>query len=468
MTGHPVREPGAGAQAARERAAGRASSLNPGVRKREVWAWAMYDFANSGYTTVVLTTVFSAYFVGVVAAGADWATLAWTAALSVSYLAVMLTMPTLGARADARAAKRRLLFASTAGCVAATLLLSRVGPGEIWLALAAIVLSNYCYSVGESTVAAFLPELAAPHALGRVSGWGWGCGYFGGMLTLALSLWLVRGGEATGQGAADYVPWVMLLTAGMFAVAALPAFLMLGERARPHPVALPAAGMLQRLGRSWRDTGVHFPEFRRLLMCGACYQAGIAVVITLAAVYAQQVMGFDMPQIMLLVFVVNIAAAAGALSFGHVQDRLGHRKALAITLAGWIAMVLTAYAAVTVQVFWAAAMLAGLCMGTSQSAGRAMTGALAPRGRLAEFFALWTFAMQLAAVVGPLTYGLVTWVSGGNHRLAILVTGIFFVGGLALLGRIDMGRGLAQREAGAAPETDGPAFQPADTLNTTA
>jgi len=456
MTRDAGREPDAGALAVPGRRA-RASSLNPGVRKREVWAWAMYDFANSGYTTVVLTTVFSAYFVGVVAAGADWATLAWTAALSVSYLGVMLTMPTLGARADARAAKRRLLFTSTVGCVAATLLLSRVGPGDVWLALAVIAVSNYCYSVGESTVAAFLPELAAPDALGRVSGWGWGCGYFGGMLTLALSLWVVRGGEAAGLGAADYVPWVMALTAGIFAVAALPSFLMLGERARPHPVALSATGMLQRLARSWRDTGSHFPEFRRLLMCGACYQAGIAVVITLAAVYAQQVMGFDMPHIMLLVFVVNIAAAAGAFSFGHVQDRLGHRKALAMTLAGWIVMVLTAYAAVTVQVFWVAALLAGLCMGTSQSAGRAMTGALAPHGRLAEFFALWTFAMQLAAVVGPLTYGIVTWISDGNHRLAILVTGIFFVGGLALLGRVDMARGLAQREAGAAPGAGGPA-----------
>jgi len=426
----------------------RAGILNPGVRPREVWAWAMYDFANSGYTTVVLTTVFSTYFVGVVAGGAHWATLAWTAALSASYLAVMLTMPALGARADARAAKRRLLFASTVGCVAATLLLSRAGPGDVWLALGVIAVSNYCYSVGESSVAAFLPELATPRALGRVSGWGWGCGYFGGMLTLALSLWIVRSGEAAGAGAADYVPWVMAATAGVFALAALPSFLLLRERARPHPAALPAAGMLRRLGASWRDTGAHFPEFRRLLMCGACYQAGIAVVITLAAVYAQQAMGFDMPQTMLLVFVVNIAAAAGALSFGHVQDRLGHARALAATLAGWILMVLVAYAATSVPVFWAAALLAGLCMGTSQSAGRAMTGALAPAGRLAEFFALWTFAMQLAAVVGPLTYGIVTWATGGNHRLAILVTGIFFVGGLALLSRIDMARGLAQREAG--------------------
>lgn len=421
--------------------------LNPGVTKREVWAWAMYDFANSGYTTVILTTVFSTYFVSVVGGQAPWATLAWTAALSLSYLAVMLTMPTLGARADARAGKRRLLYTSTTGCVLATLVLTQAGPGDVWLALAAIAFSNYCYCVGESVVAAFLPELAKPAALGRVSGWGWSFGYCGGMLTLGLSLAVVTWGEGQGMSAQQYVPLVIAVTSAVFALAALPSFFMLRERARPVSSTVRPPHMLARLAHAWRDTGKHYPEFRRLLMCGACYQAGIAVVITLAAVYAQQVMGFTMPQIMLLVFTVNIGAAIGAFSFGYVQDRIGHKRALAITLVGWIAMVLVAYVATTVQVFWVAATLAGLCMGTSQSAGRAMTGALAPAGRLAEFFALWTFAVQLAAVVGPLTYGLVTWLTHGNHRLAILITGLFFVGGLILLSRVDVNGGLARRAA---------------------
>ena len=421
-----------------------AGALNPGVARREVWAWAMYDFANSGYTTVILTTVFSTYFVSVVGGRAHWATLAWTAALSLSYLAIMLTMPTLGARADARAAKRRLLYTSTAGCVAATLVLTQAGPGDVWLALAAVALSNYCYCIGESVVAAFLPELARPAALGRVSGWGWSFGYCGGMLTLGLSLAAVTLGESRGLAAPQYVPWVIVITSTVFALAALPSFFLLRERAVPHAVVVRAPDMLRRLAAAWRDTGAHYPEFRRLLMCGACYQAGIAVVITLAAVYADHVMGFSMPQIMLLVFTVNIGAAVGAFGFGYLQDRIGHKRALGLTLCGWIVMVLVAYAAVTAPVFWAAAILAGLCMGTSQSAGRAMVGALAPAGRLAEFFALWTFAVQLAAVVGPLTYGLVTWLTAGNHRLAILVTGLFFVGGLLLLARVDVRRGLAR------------------------
>lgn len=424
--------------------AGFRDTLNPGVAKREVWAWAMYDFANSGYTTVVLTTVFSAYFVGVVAAQKTWGTLAFTVALSFSYLMVMLTMPTLGARADANAAKRRLLFSSTVGCVAGTLLLALIGPGDIAWGLIILALSNYCYCVGESIIAAFLPEIARPEALGRVSGWGWSFGYCGGMLSLGLALALVSWAAGRGEGASQYVPHVMVLTALIFALAAIPSFILLRERsAATHK---PAEGLFGRLLAAWRETGKNFPDFRRLLFCGACYQAGIAVVITLSAVYATEAMGFTMAQTMMLVFTVNIGAAAGAFSFGHVQDRIGHKRALAITLCGWILMIAVAYVAVQVWVFWIAAVLAGLCMGTSQSAGRAMVGALAPPQRLAEFYSLWTFALQLAAVVGPLCYGLVTWVTGGNHRMALLFTGVFFVAGLVALARVDFARGLRQRD----------------------
>src|SRR6185436_15735984 len=134
-------------------------ALNDGVHKREVFGWAMYDFANSGYTTVVLTPVFNAYFVGVVAADASWATFAWTSALALSSLIVMLTMPTLGAYADLRAAKKRLLALTTIGCIVATAALAEAGPGDVAWAVVAIVLSNVFYSYGESLIASFLPEL---------------------------------------------------------------------------------------------------------------------------------------------------------------------------------------------------------------------------------------------------------------------------------------------------------------------
>ena len=420
------------------------AALNDGVKKREVFGWAMYDFANSGYTTVVLTAVFNSYFVGVVAGKADWATLAWTLALGLSSALVMLVMPALGAYADLRAAKKRLLAFSTVACVMATAALALVGPGDVALAVVAIVLSNLFYAIGETLTAAFLPELARREAMGKVSGWGWSFGYFGGMLSLGLSLAYVIWAQGQGQQAAQFVPVTMLITATLYGMASLATFALLRERAVPQDGAADGvAASLARLRQTWREAR-RYRDFSWLLACATAYQAGIAVVITLAAVYAEQVLGFEATEIMMLIFLVNIAAAVGAFAFGYWQDRSGHKRALGVTLAGWIVMIVIAALATTKGVFWGAAVIAGLCMGSSQSAGRALAGLLAPPARLAEFFGLWAFATRLAAILGPVTYGLVTWATAGNHRVAIVSTAAFFVLGLLLLRPIDVQRGARE------------------------
>ncbi|MFP5410847.1 MAG: MFS transporter [Gammaproteobacteria bacterium] len=419
--------------------------LRPGVPKREVWAWAMYDFANSGYTTVVITAVFGAYFVGVVAGEAPWATFAWTLALSVSYALVMATAPLVGAWADAHARKKALLWLTTLGCVGFTAALWFAAPGALALAIVALVLSNYFFGTGENLVAAFLPELARPRALGRVSGWGWALGYVGGLVSLGASLAYIGHAQAAGQGAADFVPVTMLITAAIFLAASLPTLLLLRERATPQP-GRTAKGAWQQV----RYTLGHLrqlPDLKRFLICTVLYQAGIQAVITLAAIYATQVFRFDTRQTIELVLVVNVTAALGAFFFGYVQDRVGHVRAIALTLAGWIAMVVLAWAAPDERMFWVAANLAGLCMGASQSAGRAMVGLLAPPAHQAEFFGLWGLAVKAASILGPLTYGAASWISAGDHRRALLITGLYFVAGLVLLAgiRADRGRRAAHR-----------------------
>ena len=413
--------------------------LKPGVRRREVWAWAMFDFANSGYTTVVITAVFSAYFVAVVAGNAPWATFAWTLALSLSYALVMLTAPLFGAHADAQARKKKLLWFTTLGCVGFTALLYFAAPGALVLAIAALVISNYFFGTGENLIAAFLPELARPRALGRVSGWGWSLGYVGGLVSLGASLAYITHAQAAGQEASNFVPVAMLITAAIFMLASLPTLLMLRERAPAQPDRPARSAWLQV-----RYTLGHLkqlPDLKRFLLCTVLYQAGIQAVITLAAIYASQVFHFTTQQTILLVLVVNITAALGAFVFGHVQDRIGHVRAIALTLAGWIVMILLAWAAPDERMFWVAANLAGLCMGASQSAGRAMVGLLAPPAQQAEFFGLWGLAVKLASILGPLTYGAASWMTAGDHRQALLITGSYFIAGLWLLRGVQAPRG---------------------------
>ena len=416
--------------------------LNDGVRANEVWAWACYDFANSGYTTVVITAIFNAYFVAVVAGNAAWATFAWTAALSVSYAAIVLTAPVIGAWADTHGAKKRVLSVTTIGCIAGTAALALAGPGDMALAVAALVISNFFFGTGENVIAAFLPELARSEALGKVSGWGWAFGYLGGLVSLGLCLAYVTLAQGAGAGAAEFVPVTMLITAGLFALTSLPTFLFMRERAEPtHAKSAPGiAGALARTLDTVRRARQH-RDLARFLACILCYQAGVQTVIALAAIYAQQAMGFKTSDTILLVMVVNITASIGALAFGQVQDRLGHVRTVALTLVGWCLTVLVAWRATTPGVFWVAANLAGLCLGASQSAGRALVGYLSPDDRRAEFFGLWGLAVKLSSILGPLTYGLVNWFSGGDHRLAMLVTGGFFIAGLAILATIDPERG---------------------------
>jgi UMF1 family MFS transporter len=426
-----------------------AKSLNPGVPRKEVFAWAMYDFANSGYTTVVLTAVFNAYFVGVVAQDAPWATLAWTLILSASYVVGMLVMPALGAYADVHAKKKALLAVVTVGCVLATAALAFVGPGDLWLAAALLVVSNFCFAAGVTFNSAFLPELARPEALGKVSGWGWSIGYVGGLLALALCLGYVLAAQARGEAASSYVPVTMLITAALFAVTSLVTFVLLKERAQPVAGASVQGVVRESTARLWH-TLRHMNQFRDfgwLMLCGLLYQAGLSVVVALAAIYAQQVMQFSTAQTMVLVLVVNVTAAIGAFAFGYVQDAIGHRRALALTIAGWIAMVALASASTSVASFWIAANIAGLAMGSSQSAGRAMVAVFAPSHRLAEFYGLWNSAVWLSAILGPVTYGLVTWLTDNDHRLAMMITGSYFVAGLAVLALVDMERGRRAAQA---------------------
>ncbi len=426
------------------------ASLAQGVSPREVFSWAMYDFANSGYTTVVISAVFNAYFVAEVAGRAPWATFAWTAALAVSCAAIVLTAPVIGAYADAHAAKKRLLLFTTIGCVVFTAGLALVGRGDLALGITLVILSNFFFGTGENLVAAFLPEIANGEAMGKVSGWGWSLGYLGGLIALGVCLVYVAHAQGQGATATEFVPVTMLITAGIFALASLPTFLFLHERAVPVAGAADVlrsafARVAQTLGNARRYT-----DLWRFLVCLVFYQAGIQAVIALAAVYAQEAMGFTTRDTLFLILVVNVTAAVGAFVFGHVQDQLGHVRTLVITLIGWLIAVVLAWMAEGAALFWVVANLVGLCLGSSQSAGRALVGYLSPPARTAEFFGLWGLAVKLSAILGPLTYGAVTWATQGNHRLAILGTGAFFLIGLAILSGIDVARGrraaLEERE----------------------
>ncbi|MEK6749357.1 MAG: MFS transporter [Pseudomonadota bacterium] len=420
---------------------------HPAAGSREIFAWAMYDFANSGYTTVVLTAIYSAYFVGVVANSSNTgdATFLWTLAIAIANSLVLISAPILGAIADRQAWKKRFLIITTVGCAVGTAMLATTGPGDVAWATGWIVLASFLYYTGENLIAAFLPEIAPHGRMGWISGYGWTIGYLGGLAVLALCLAYIRYAQAHGSPATHYVPMTMLIVAVCFVLAALPTFLWLRERTVPQP-RMAGIGYIRmgwrRLLASWTHAR-HYVDLTRFLFAVCVFHCGINTVIVLAAIYAQQAMGFTMQDTLLLIIVVNLTAAVGAALFGRLQDRIGAITTLRITLLIWICAMILAYFATERPGFWVVANLVGLAMGASQSAGRALVGLFCPPERAAEFFGLWGVAVKLANIIGPLSYGVIAAVTAGNHRVALVTTVVYFALGFALLFAVDEKRGRA-------------------------
>ena len=418
--------------------------------RRELLAWALYDFANSGYTTVVQTTIFSAYFVGVVAGAAQGvtpglSTLLWSLAIGIANFIVMISGPLIGAIADHRACKKLFLLVSSVGCIAATAGLALVGPGDIGWGMVLVTLSAIMFASGENLIAAFLPELVLEEAMGRMSGYGWSLGYFGGLLTLAICLAYISWAKQQGLSETHFVPVTLLITAAIFALTATPTFIWLRERAIPV-VWDKSRSSLQisyaRLAQTFKEAA-RFRDLLWFLITLGVYQSGVSTVIVLAAIYAHEVMGFDTQSLIILIMVVNVTAAIGAFICGHTQDRMGSVPTLAMTLVIWIIAVTAALLADKPAHMWIAGNIIGLAMGASQAVGRALVSKFSPTERAGEFLGLWGLVNRLSAIVGPLSYGLINYWSYGNHRMSLLSTLTFFIVGLALLAKVDESRGKA-------------------------
>ena len=401
----------------------------------------MFDFANSSYTTVVVTVAFSIFFTTLVAAGPD-ADAWWGRGIFLSNLIVVLLSPIVGAVADESGRKKLFLFATYLLCVLGTAALWFVvpgAPGAIALALALFIVSNVAFSFGENLTAAFLPELSTPANVGRISGFGWGLGYFGGLASLLLIKSSIDGGFTMENLPALRTVWP--ITALFFLVAALPTFLFLKERAprRDEPASYYLRMGFSRLRNTFASIG-HFRELAKFLAVFFVFYAGLSMIIAFVGVYAQRTVGFSSKELILLFLVVQISSAGGAFVFGFVQDRLGARRTIQLSLVLWVATCVATYFTSSKPVFWGIALAAGLGIGSLQSASRGLVGLFSPVGKSGEFFAFWGLAGKGAYAVGPLLFGQISS-STGSQRAAILATAIFFVVGFLGMFAIDERRG---------------------------
>ncbi len=390
---------------------------------REIFGWAMFDFANQAYTLLIITVIFGDLFTRVIVGdGPDYrlGNLLWSLALAISYLMVVVANPICGAIMDHARLRKRFLLLSYLATVVTTALLWLVEPGWILLAMALVILSNFSYAIGEAFIASFLPGLGPRRDLGWISGVGWSLGYVGGMVSTLFALAFL--GEVSADNY-DRIRWVGPFAAVFFLIAAIPTFVFLRERGRRRTA--PAGQSLFIIGfKRILETTKHLSQFidlRNLLVSIFFLMAGIYIVISFSFIYGSQVIGWDEEVRVLMFITVQITAAIGALAFGFIQSRIGARPTYLFTLVLWLAAILAIWQTPLLTrlagqllgvdweaqyVFLAAGVLSGLSLGSSQSAGRAMVGMLTPNGKAAEFFGFWGTASKLAAVFGILGLGL--------------------------------------------------------------
>ena len=424
--------------------------------KREIFGWAMFDFANQGYTLLIITVIYGDLFTRIIVGDSpDYrlGNLLWSLALACSYLLVVVANPLCGAIMDYSRSRKRFLFASYLLTVGATALLYFVEPGWLIPAMLLIIVSNFAYAIGEGFIASFLPDLGPRKALGWISGLGWGLGYIGGLIATAFTLFFL--GEVSADNY-ETIRWVGPFAAGFFLLAAIPTFIWVRERGRKQ--RLPAGHSLVgvgigRLRATWQQ--IHqFRDLRALLVSVFFAMAGIYIIIAFSFIYGAQVIGWD-EQVRIYMFVtVQITAAIGAIGFGWVQSRIGARTTYLITLALWLLAIMAIWQTPALTgllnqllgtdwqaqyVFLVAGVLAGASLGSSQSATRALVGVLTPSGKAAEFFGLWGMAGKLAAIFGILGLGLIQW--GFGLANAILFCLALFIAAMVAVLPVNERRG---------------------------
>ncbi len=430
--------------------------------RREILGWAMFDFANQAYTLLIVTVVFGDLFTRIVVGDApDYrlGNLLWSLSLATSYLLVVVCAPVAGAVMDAAAAKKRFLFASYLLTVLATAALYFVAPGYAALGVLLLVVSNFAYSIGEAFIASFLPELGPPRELGRISGFGWALGYVGGLVATAFALLVL--GEVSAENF-ERIRWVGPFAGGFFLVAAIPTFLWLRERGVPRPLPTLRDALATGFGRV-RSTLSRLRRHRDLaVLLGSVFFAmsGIYIVIAYAFIYGAQVIGWDEPVRVAMFVLVQITAAAGALGFGWLQDRIGALRTYRITLWTWVLAVLLIHLTPElsallrrVGVDWQAqhaflvvGCAAGMSLGACQSATRTLVGLFSPLSRSAEFFGFWGLSLKLAGAFGLVAVGLLqAWL---GLRTAVLFCALLFFAAWLVSLRVDQARGEAAAEAG--------------------
>lgn len=415
--------------------------------KSKIFVWTLFDLANTSYSIIVVTFLFAVYFKKTIANGEPIGDLYWSIGISISMFITAIISPVLGAIADYAAGKKRFLLFFTSLCIFSTAMLFFTGEGDIFFALIFFILANIGFEAGLVFYDAFLPEITEPKNFGRVSGYGFAAGYVGSLLSLAIAFPFIQ---------AEMIKETFPISALFFLIFSLPLFIFIKDTRKK----VETTESFIRIGfnRVW-TTITHLKNYKNLawfLLAFFLYIEGVNTVIFFSGNYASTTLNFSISELIIFFIIVQSTAIAGAILFGILADSIGQKKTIVLSLLIWIFTVFVAYFTsskeaifvqklsqvfevepqqILIQSFYIVGLLAGSVLGATQSVSRSLMAKLTPENRKTEFFGFFSFFNKSSAILGPLVFGMISFITG-SQRISILSLVLFFVFGLIILRKV--------------------------------
>ncbi len=423
--------------------------------KRSLYSWLLFDFANQPFTTLVVTFVYATFFTQFIAADEVTGTTQWSWGVAITAIIVAIVSPYLGALADRGGYRKRFLVLTVVACILGSILLYFPTEGQVVFALTAFVIANVAFELSYVFYNAYLPEIAPPDKIGRISGYGWAVGYAGGLASLVVALFVFVFPEPPLFGLSaeggENIRATNFMVAIWYAIFAIPLFLFVKEREK---TVLPSVGgLIRSTNEQLKTTFLEIRQYKHaflLLAARFFYNDGIVTIFAFGGIYAAGTFGFDQQGILIFGIVLNVAAGLGAFLFGFVDDKIGGKNTIMITLFGLMLAVLVAAVAQDVIWFWAAGILLGLLVGPNQASSRSLLGRFTPENKENEFFGFFAFSGKLTAFLGPALLGWVTSLAG-SQRVGVATILIFFVIGAILLYQVNEQEGIKKAAEAPAP-----------------
>jgi MFS transporter, UMF1 family len=403
--------------------------------RSRIFVWTLFDFANTAFSVIIVTVIYSKYFSNYVTGGQRWL---WGLAVSLSMIVAALLSPPLGAIADVSRNRKRFLLMFTLLSVSCTALMFFVHKGDVLSGFILFVLANIGFEAGLVFYDAFLPNLTEKKNFGRVSGYGFAMGYIGALAVLLIVMVLLPAADSPDYY--FYIRLTFIVAAAFFLFFSAPLFLFVSEPRVSEPVRKDL--LKEGINKSFNTFKAIFfqkkhPAVSRFLFAFFLYNDAIITIIAFASIFASNILKMNDEQIILFFVIVQSTAVAGSFIFGIISDHIGPKKTITITLAVWIVVIIGAFFVQTIAEFYIVGLLAGLSIGSSQSCSRSLMALLTPHEREAEFFGFYDGLFgKSSAVVGPFFYGVISDLS--NERFAALAIGLFFIAGLIILQKVQV------------------------------